>query len=115
NLVSTTVDRGTGVASRLITLLSSISAPSTLVPMISAVSGTTTVKPKMPRNSGGHTGLFALTLSSTVIAISSKGAITKISARLRPTAALIVSLNTTGLNTSALDNSVLPFTAPPGN
>ena len=54
NLVTTTEDRRTGVASRWTMLPSSISAPSTLVPMISAVSGISTENPNVPRTCDGQ-------------------------------------------------------------
>src|SRR5450432_1348253 len=99
NLLSTTGSRRTGVASRVMTLPSSISAPSTLVPMISAVSGSTTVYPNTPRNSGGQTGLLASSFSSAETAIISSGAMAKMSARLRPSVARTVSRRTTPLRT----------------
>ena len=54
NLVMITDERRTGVASRWMTLPSSISAPSTLDPMISAVSGSSTEKPNVPSTCEGQ-------------------------------------------------------------
>ena len=99
-LLSTTDRRRTGVASRCTIVPSSISAPSTLVPMMSAVSGSTTVKPNTPRNSGGQTGLRAVSFSSAETPIRMTGAIAKMRARLRPMVARTVS------------RRITPFTAP---
>ena len=85
NLLSTTVDRRTGVASRCTTLPSSISAPSTLVPMISAVSGSTTAKPKTPRMVLGQCGAVGCaSFSSAVTSTRMTGGMANSRARLRP-------------------------------
>src|SRR5215471_11842635 len=83
-------------------LPSSISAPSTLVPMISAVSGRTTENPNAPRNSAGHTGLTATSLSTTVISSRTTGTSRKTSARLRPSVARSVIRSTTGFTGDAI-------------
>src|SRR5215467_2029428 len=88
----------TGVASRCTMLASSISAPSTLVPMISAVSGSTTENPNAPRNSAGHTGLAATSLSVTVISSSTRGTSRNTSARFLPSVARSVIRSTTGFS-----------------
>ena len=97
-MLKTTEDLRTGVASRWITLPSSISAPSTLVPMISAVSGSTTEKPKVPRNCGAHwlaTGWVAF--SSPEMPSRMTAGIANSKARLRLIVARKVIRMTTGL------------------
>ena len=77
--------RGTGVASRWMTLPSSTSAPSTLVPMISAVSGSTTENPKSPRISAGQDGSAGLVSRRTAdTPIRMSGGIANSSARRGP-------------------------------
>ena len=99
NLVTTTEDRRTGVASRWMMLPSSISAPSTLVPMISAVSGIRTENPNVPRTCDGHGragGCEALSASVSRIRIAAGSA--NSSARLRLSVARRVIHATVGLN-----------------
>ena len=99
NLVMITEERRTGVASRWMTLPSSISAPSTLDPMISAVSGSSTEKPNVPSTCDGQGrdgGRPAL--SATVTTIRITAGIANSSARLRPRVARVVIQATVGLN-----------------
>ena len=98
NLVTTTEDRRTGVASRWTMLPSSISAPSTLVPMISAVSGSSTENPNVPRTCDGQGrsgGREALRASVNKIRITAGSA--NSSARLRLRVARKVIHATVGL------------------
>ena len=99
NLVMITDDRRTGVASRWMTLPSSISAPSTLDPMISAVSGSSTEKPNVPSTceGQGRDGGW-LARSATVTTIRITAGIANSSARLRPKVARVVIHATVGLN-----------------
>ena len=71
--------------------------------MMSAVSGSTTVKPNTPRNSGGQTGLLAVSFSRAETQTRITGAIAKIHARLRPMVARIVSRRITRLTTPERD------------
>jgi len=99
NLVTITDERRTGVASRWMTLPSSISAPSTLQPMISAVSGSSTEKPNVPSTCDGQgRDGGRLALSATVTTIRITAGIANSSARLRPMVARVVIQATVGLN-----------------
>src|SRR6266567_7676881 len=99
NLVSTTEDRRTGVASRWMLLPSSISAPSTLVPMIRAVSGISTENPNVPRTCDGHGRIGAReALSASVNRMRIAAGSANSSARLRLSVARRVIHATVGLN-----------------
>ena len=99
NLVMITEERRTGVASRWMTLPSSISAPSTLEPMISAVKGSSTEKPNVPSTCDGQgRDGGRLALSATVTTIRITAGIANSSARLRPRVARVVIQATVGLN-----------------
>jgi hypothetical protein len=98
NLVITTEDRRTGVASRWTMLPSSISAPSTLVPMISAVSGMSTENPNVPRTCDGQGRIGAReALRASVNKIRITAGIANSSARLRLRVARKVIQATVGL------------------
>src|ERR1700722_859990 len=99
NLVMITDERRTGVASRWMTLPSSISAPSTLDPIIRAVSGSSTEKPNVPstcEGQGRDGGWLAFRTRVTAIRMTAGSA--NSSARLRPRMARIVIRATVGLN-----------------
>ena len=98
NLVITTEDRRTGVASRWTMLPSSISAPSTLVPMISAVSGISTENPNVPRTCDGQGRIGAReAFRASVNKIRITAGIANSSARLRLRVARKVIHATVGL------------------
>ena len=99
NLVSTTDDRRTGVASRWITLPSSTSAPSTLVPMTSAVSGISTENPNVPSTCEGQGRCGGCeALSASVNKIRMAAGMANRNARLRLRVARSVIQATVGLN-----------------
>src|SRR5579883_3042539 len=99
NFVKITDERRTGVASRWMTLPSSISAPSTLDPMISAVSGSSTENPNVTSTCDGHGREGGrLAHSAAVTAIRITAGIQNSSARLRPSVARVVIQATVGLN-----------------